>query len=118
MITNRINSWYCKYSILSILMILLIHSYNVIAFLTKKESAHINVPYETPDIVKEFIKQKLFSESPDTEINEIMKHHQLAESFCINYMYEFYRHKCTYRDYHVLYDHIREPYVKLYDPVS
>ena len=109
--------WY-QSILLVLLLVVTYHIQSSIALLTRKEADHIRVDYKLSSIVKEFQKEKLFSQSPDASINDIMKHHQLVESFCINYMYEFYHHRCTYREYHELYEFIRLSYSKLYDPVS
>ena len=87
-----------------------------IAHVTRKETAHVGAKWVEPDIVLEFKRQELFNSHADIRTNDIVKHHALVESFCVNYMYEFYKHKCTWREYYLLLDHVRLEYANMYDP--
>jgi hypothetical protein len=99
-----------------LIIIFALFSYSCSAYLTQKEAAHVGLSFPEPDIVRAFRSEPLFNNSVARAKNDMMLHHELVENFCLNYLLELYGHRCTWREYYLLLDWLRAPFVTLYDP--
>lgn len=101
-------------TVVILLMIFIVHDHY--AYLTQKESAHVGLDFPLPDIVRVFQEQPLFNLSAAVQQNDMLLHHQLVENFCVTFLFSLYGHRCTWREYYLLLDHLRAPFSTLYDP--
>ena len=78
--------------------------------LSQAEAEHTGLPYSPSAITKDFDKSK-FSQYADLIQNDITIHHNIVTAFCKSRLLG-----CSWIDYYKVLDHIRVPFVKLFDP--
>lgn len=101
---------------LLVFVLLVTLAFDVRGYLTEAESSHIGQKFEDPDIVKDFKKHPKYSASPMLQVNNLILHHQLVESYCVDLLHRRHNYTCSWREYYYLLNELRRPYANLYDP--
>jgi hypothetical protein len=83
--------------------------------LSREEAKHILIDFPEPLIVSEFLRSKYASFQEATE-NDFLGHHRLARAFCLKRFKSSRKKACTWLQYYLVIDHLREPFANLYDP--